>query len=497
MQSNSNYDDSSSELMLRPIFSSFPFFALLSLAFGLMYTFCLYRNPCGITYPLFTAFACFCGVFACKKLLLPMKKDSWFLLAAAMLLGIATCRTSDSFLILVNGIALVLLGCIFALHQFYDDTAWNIGKYLSSIFLYLYHAMGALFVPFRHMARYMKSQDNPLVRQLPLLLLGFLAALPVLAVVIWLLGAADAVFFNLTADIFNKILRPDLLIRLFFHTLFAVLALYCLMCSCCLHKIREDTPDRSKVSPVIAITGLSMTAFIYLVFCGIQVVYLFLGRGTLPAGYTYSGYARQGFFQLLIVAVFNLVLVLCCLKYIRPHKAITWILTLICVCTYVMIASAGYRMTLYVREYHLSYLRLLVIWFLILLAVLMIGVTVIIWRQKFPLFRYGVLMVSVFYVALAWARPDSVIAWDYVNHLDKQEVTYEDLSYLAGSLSADGAPAMASLLSDSSLSLSMADDEYPVWLRNYYAAHVRPGYKDLGIRNYNFSFAQAKRLFPE
>ena len=47
-----------SDLRLLPITRNFPFFAGISLLFGLAYTFCLYENPCGITYPLFTFFAC-------------------------------------------------------------------------------------------------------------------------------------------------------------------------------------------------------------------------------------------------------------------------------------------------------------------------------------------------------------------------------------------------------------------------------------------------------
>ena len=35
---------------------------------------------------------------------------------------------------------------------------------------------------------------------------------------------------------------------------------------------------------------------------------------------TYAGYARQGFFQLLFVALLNLVMVLLCLKYFRRSK---------------------------------------------------------------------------------------------------------------------------------------------------------------------------------
>jgi len=481
---------------VKPMLDAFPFFAGLSLMFGVLFTFCLYKNPCGITYPLFTAFACLAGILVCRKLQIPIKKDSLFLLASAFLIGISACRTADPFLITLDGIALVLLGCIFAIHQFYNDSTWNLGKYSGSILLYLCHAIGSLPFPFRHGKEYLQNQDNRMVKQIPLLFAGFLAALPLLAVLMALLGAADAIFSDLMATIFRGILKPSTFFGLILRTVFAALSLYCLTCSCLLHGISEESGLQKKGSPAAVIAGLSMIGLMYVLFSVIQIVYLFLGQGTLPEGYTYSSYARQGFFQLLLVASLNLAMVLCCLRFIRPHPVIRLLLTLICGCTYIMIASACWRMGLYVREYHLSYLRVLVLWFLAMLAILMAGVTRLIWNHKFPLFRYGLVTVSAFYLALSWARPDSVIGWDYVNHLEGGTFSRKDFFYLYN-LSPDGAPALAYLVQEKT-----PDDTFSqkneVWqeLDLYYASNAWPNYKTLNLRNYNFSYAKAKELFP-
>ncbi len=193
----------------------------------------------------------------------------------------------------------------------------------------------------------------------------------------------------------------------------------------------------------------------------------------------------------------NLIMVLCCLKYIRTHKALNMVLTLICGCTYIMLASAWYRMMLYVKEYRLTYLRISVLWFLAMLAVLMAGVTLIIWKTKFPLFPYCLVVVCVFYLALVWSKPGSIIAWDYVNHLDRDAVTDHDLTYLYYGLSADAASAIASLeLTQSELNRISPDYDWNLAFERYYKYHARPAYKSLGIRNYNFSLAEARKLFP-
>lgn len=481
--------------LLKPMEEDFPFFGGISLLFGVLFAFCLYKNPCGVTYPLFTAFACLTGVAVCRKLGVPMKKDSWVLLTFALLTGISVCRTADRFLVFLSGAAILLSGCIFALHQFYGDKTWNIGKYLSSILLYLIHALGALPFPFRHTRDYLKNQDNRFVKQLPLFLGGFLAALPVLAAVVALLGQADAIFSDLTARIFHGILRPSVLFGVVFQIIFGALSLYCLVCSCLLREIPEETGAGKKAGPAAVIAGLSMITLVYVAFCLIQIVYLFLGRGTLPEGYTYSGYARQGFFQLLLVAFLNLVMVLCCLRYIRPHPAVKLLLTLICACTYIMIASACWRMMLYVKEYHLSYLRVLVLWFLAMLAVLMAGVTWLIHNPAFPLFRCSLAVVMAFYLALAWSRPDAVIAWDYVRHLEGDTFSRGDFYYLYN-LSADAAPALKYLTDHYVPETAFDAEELQSHLEHYCFGKLYPRYKNLTFRNYNFSLAKAKKLFP-
>ncbi len=481
--------------LVKSMEEDFPFFGGISLLFGIMFAFCLYKNPWGITYPLFTAFACLTGLMVCRKLRVPIKKDSWTLIAFALLVGISVCRTADRFLIGLDGIALVLTGCIFALHQFYDDRTWNIGKYLSSIFLYLCRSLGALPFPFRHARNYLKNQDNRLIKQLPLFLGGFLAALPLLAVIVALLGQADAIFSDLTSRIFHGILRPSVLFGVIFRIVFAALSLYCLVCSCLLRHIPQENAAKKKAGPAAVIAGLSMITLVYVIFSLIQIVYLFLGRGTLPEGYTYSSYARQGFFQLLAVALLNLVMVLCCLKYIRPHPAVNLLLTLICACTYIMIASACWRMTLYVNEYHLSYLRVLVLWFLVMAAVLMAGVTWLIHHPAFPLFRYSLAVVMAFYLALAFSRPDAVIARDYVDHMEGDTFCAGDFYYLY-SLGADAAPALKYLTDHYSPDSTLSREEMEDRLENYFLIKAYPGRGNLTFRSYNLSLAKAKKLFP-
>ena len=59
------------------------------------------------------------------------------------------------------------------------------------------------------------------------------------------------------------------------------------------------------------------------------------------------------------------------------------LLTVISVCTCIMILSAAYRMILYVNEYNLSFLRVLVLWFLAVLMIIFWGVIYSIFSRDF------------------------------------------------------------------------------------------------------------------
>ena len=144
--------------------------------------------------------------------------------------------------------------------------------------------------------------------------------------------------------------------------------------------------------------------------------------------------------------VMNLVMVLMNLKFFKRSRFLNGVLTVICGCTYVMIASAAYRMALYVGAYHLTYLRILVLWFLLLLACMMAGVVILIYRNRFPLFGWCLVMVSVFFVGFSYMRPDRVIA-DY-NAAHVGEWSDSDFTYMTQALSADAVPAVLEALED-------------------------------------------------
>lgn len=152
--------------------------------------------------------------------------------------------------------------------------------------------------------------------------------------------------------------------------------------------------DTANLDTYIAVTVNAVMCAIYLLFSGIQIFGLFLGKMSLPEGYTYASYARHGFFELVFVSLFNIMLVLFTLAYFKNSAILKALLTTICGCTYIMILSSAYRMLLYISSYQLTFLRLFVLWALVMMALVMAGVLIYIHNMDFSLFRFGIIVLT-------------------------------------------------------------------------------------------------------
>ncbi len=215
----------------------------------------------------------------------------------------------------------------------------------------------------------------------------------------------------------------------------------------------------------------------YMVFSGIQIVSLFLGR--LPQGYTYSSYARRGFFELVFVCIFNIMLVLCTLAYFESSRLLRALLTIICGCTYIMTVSSAYRMLLYIASYHLTFLRMLVLWGLVMIAIVMTGVLVYTYNQRMSLFRFVLVTLTVGWLCFSAAHPDYwIAAYNITAGADGQEY---DSYYLRRRLSLDAVSALPEEIWQNE------DSAYGRRLERY----QRQQDEFMGFRTFNFSRSYA------
>lgn len=477
----------------------FPSYSIGCLLYSAFYAFCLYKNASGITYPFFVAGTLCCFFFFTKKLGVPFKRDSVFYMAGIILLGVSNCVTASSPILFMNKCGIFLLSFVLMLHTFYNDREWNFPKYVTAVFRTIGSCFTCLVSPFGDMISYFDAQKKEKKEKknyfLPIIT-GMAIAIPLLAIMTLLLADADAIFENMLSRTMEALNIGEIIHILFIITIVFFFS-YALLAALCKKTVKETTKERAGFDPVIAIVFSSLLSILYLFFSIVQILYLFIGNRKLPENYTYASYAREGFFQLLAVSIINLLIVLICLYLFRESMALRIILAMICASTFIMIFSSALRMILYIDTYALTFLRLFVLWALVVIFLLMAGVTIFIFNRRFPLFLYGLAVVSICYIILSFSRPDYLIARYDLNQGG-------DTDYLCR-LSADAAPAILDpsvnphLITIEDMLEKTAVDQYGnckedyydlYWLKSFYCK-MEDHTRIMGIRNFNFSLYRA------
>lgn len=427
-----------------------------SLLYAGFYAFCMYRNGSGITYPFFLIGSLWFYCFCMKKLEVSLKKDSIFYMGSILLLGISTFLTADNRIIAMNKTGVLVLIISFLLHQFYQDNNWTFGRYTGYVITAVFGSLGEIHRPFVDMSAYRKGRGKKGRGVFLYLVIGACFAIPLLFIIWLLLMSADRIFYEMTESFF-KVLNIGNIFGVLFTVIFMFFMTYCIMAYLSKHTFSEEYKERPRTEAVIAITVTLPLTLLYLVFSGVQIFALFLRQIDLTA-YTYAEYAREGFFQLLAVCIINLVLVLVGQAYFKNNMLLKLTLTIMSLCTYVMIASSALRMILYIKHYYLTFLRVFVLWSLVVLFILLTGVIIHIYLQKFPLFKYSMVVVTLCYLALSFAHPDYWIAKCNAANMGSSVSSffdtdaYRDYSYMT-MLSADAAPALAEFLREEGFSM--------------------------------------------
>lgn len=310
-----------------------------------------------------------------------------------------------------------------------------------------------------------------------------LIILPVIIIVLILLSSADESFASIFDGIGNFISGIlwngnfiDFLIRVFIFVivLFYLLSFsYQLVTEKCLQqetkeieefsiwteeekkKMAEDEKRKGNFTSKLLLISLNL---IYLVFVLVQIKNFILTIKNIDENFGYSSYARQGFFQLMIVSLINF-LVLLKLKITKntnqKDKKLKVLGIFLLVFTICLDLIAGMRMFLYEQEYGYTYLRLLVYFVLITEIFITIPIFISLSGKKINLFRSILIIISITYVVLNFINIDNLIARNNINrYLKDPENVDLDMSYILYSTGIDATEQKIRVLSLGTSNLS-------------------------------------------
>lgn len=355
---------------------------------------------------------------------------------------------------------------------------------------------GNLTAPFRIFQLVFKIKKEKQSNVLARVAIGVALAMPLLVVLTFILMDADAVF----GAIMNNILKStaEINVNLFGHI--SAIFIATIYLTGYIYNLKNLKPSKTtlsqfKIDVVIGSTFLSLINFLFLFFCIIQTAFLFTGGYmSLPDGIVYSAYAREGFFQLLFVTVINFGVIIIFLKLFPDcvkSKLLKSLIIMLCAFTGILIASSFYRMFLYIDAYGFTDIRMMVITFLSMEAVLIAVTLRHLYKPDVDFLKRYIYIAVVFYVLVNITSSAYVVGRLNLNRF----YAGKDLDVTPLCRSTETAGLLAEVFDTDEFSMRLSDDQ----VRASYDALVKftqeddGGWQNISVIS-NFGIRRAKEV---
>ena len=356
-----------------------------------------------------------------------------------LFLGLTFALGSNWYFCLWNLLALLVLLPLHALSVTGRLPWWRPAMLWERLRLLFRGLFGRLSAPFAVLTAGKRAKDS---RRAWTVAAGVCGALALVALLLPVLASADALFAAATEGLRS-------FIRLHFTT-----ALWELLWGLVLTpfvfgllvSLRSPGPDTAAKAPktdslafVLVLAALNL---LYLLFLGVQSAGLFGGPDYLAArGISYADWARSGFFQMVGVTILNLSVLLSALTFSRREgrawKALRLLSALLAVESLVLLASACWRMTLYVTAYGLSFKRLMTYWGMVMMALFLLAALRKVQRPDFSFCRAAFPLALAGWLVINCVPVDYLVAKNQVDRYLSGESAAIDAEYLLYDLSYD------------------------------------------------------------
>lgn len=188
------------------------------------------------------------------------------------------------------------------------------------------------------------------------------------------------------------------------------------------------------VSPLSMFVSAVPRVFIYLVFFIAQWGYYISGfTGVLPDEFSYAEYAREGFFQLCTLAVFNLGSILITNLCMRRNgekssKMIKLLTVIYSTVTLVLISTAISKIIMYIDHYGLTQNRMYAACMMVVLAIIFVLFIAKQFVPKIPLGKISIAASVAIFMVLALCNVDGAVARYNVDRYIKGDFATVDMA---------------------------------------------------------------------
>jgi len=422
-----------------------------------------YGKQLGISYPLFTVIFLIIFFAYLKSLHLEWQKPGLWLLLPLLFLSASFAFYTNETLLILNFLAIpFLLVAQTLLTAGANRYHWFDIRFMLDILEGTFgRTLGNIAIPFTITRDLGKGQsDQQRYEVLRRVLTGIVIALPLLLVVIPLLSSADLVFSHYLGKLpeYLRLIRLGELIGrtllIIVITVFSFAYLQSFQGSRAeiiagAESYSNSLELQKRWDPISASTFLTLLNLVYIIFAVIQFSYLFGGgQFTLPAGYTYAEYARQGFFELVVVTLINFSIYILVINFVHDsrrhlYNLFRMLLSLLAVSTLILLISSFFRLALYEEAYGYTFARVAAHALIIYLFILFLVAIYRIWQDKQSLLKTFILVSLVAYLIFNFFGIDRFIAASNIERYFKTgEIDVHYLTYLSD----DAVPQLVTLL---------------------------------------------------
>lgn len=272
-------------------------------------------------------------------------------------------------------------------------------------------------------------------------LLALAVSIPFLAIVIALLSSYDAAFEGLVNYVGKLIGR--IIIKLILSVILFII-LYSLAVDW-KHRLFRDindsnfnVPKKRFIKNAFTLTFLILISVVYLAFIVSQFAYLFNAfRGLLPKNFTFSEYARRGFFEAEAVTALNLAVMVLFTRFSARREDGRLSLTNKLLFSFIglfslfLVVTAGFKMVMYINSYGLTVLRLSSSVFMIATVAFVTAFILKLYKPELKPVKYAVVFSLMLFTALSLAGIDRTVASYNVNAYINGRLPSVDLTMLS------------------------------------------------------------------
>lgn len=320
-----------------------------------------------------------------------------------------------------------------------------------------------------------------------------LITLPVLILVIILLSNADAVFGSMFKEFLHyikKIFTENFILRIVqiivFFTYVGAVINYLLFG---FEQEKDNSKESKKVDNYTINVLLSSLGIIYVIFDFIQIKSLMLH--SISESINYAQYARRGFFELLVVAFINFIILLITKKGNNEGDKYSKTLSIgMVILTLIIIISSALRMHMYENFYGFTNLRLLVYVTLFTMVILLIPTVLYILNSKINIFKSYLVIITIVYTGLCLFPVDTFITQNNINRYYQKGKL--DIEYLEN-YHTDNIPLLVDLYNNTND--QKIKEELKLYFERFYDFY--PENKNKGILEYNLSKQNAQNKLKE